>query len=89
MIHPWPVARPDNWLCIVNETENSKDLQDVRYPVNRGLPLGDPKWVAETAKVMGIESHLRKPGRPPKARAPEKPSRPLFLTVPVRGSDPN
>ena len=77
-LHPWPIPRPENWLSIVNNAEDRGELSEIRNAVSRGLPFGDPKWVAETATAMGIESRLRKPGRPPKHRAPET-SRDPFL----------
>lgn len=64
LTYQWPVSRPDDWLSIVNKAESVEDLQELRYAVSRELPLGDKKWVAETAKTLRIESRLRKPGRP-------------------------
>jgi putative transposase len=78
VIESWPVTRPDNWLNILNSSENAKDLEDVRTSVNRSIPLGEPTWVEETAKLIGAESHLRRPGRPGKRQAAKNPSRPLL-----------
>jgi hypothetical protein len=79
VLEPWPVARPDNWLDILNAVEDPADLESIRTAVIRGRPLGEPTWVATTAKIIGIDSHLRRPGRPMTRRTSENPSRPLFL----------
>ena len=62
----WPVTRPVDWLEIVNRPETEDELRALRRCINRGRPLGDPGWVATTAKRMGLESTLRSRGRPRK-----------------------
>jgi hypothetical protein len=36
--------------------------------VVRGAPFGEATWQQQTAVVLGLESALRKPGRPSKAK---------------------
>jgi hypothetical protein len=38
----------------------------LRCCVNRGRPFGDPNWVTDTAKRLGLESTIRPCGRPKK-----------------------
>jgi putative transposase len=38
----------------------------LRCCVNRGRPFGDPNWVTDTAKRLGLESTIRPRGRPKK-----------------------
>jgi putative transposase len=64
MIDAWPITCPSNWLAMVNTRENDDDLQHVRDAVSRSIPYGDPEWVGDTAKAMGVESRLRPRGRP-------------------------
>lgn len=78
LLEPWPIARPTDWLRLLNADEPAKDLEEIRTAVCRGIPLGDRNWVAQTAITLGVESRLRRPGRPKKNLALENPSRPLF-----------
>jgi hypothetical protein len=38
----------------------------LRRSVLRGAPYGDEHWQEQTAKALGLESALRRPGRPRK-----------------------
>jgi putative transposase len=60
----WPLARPADWLAIVNQPQSEAELQALRRCVNRGCPLGDDAWVATTAKTLQLEFSLRRRGRP-------------------------
>ncbi len=60
----WPVERPRNWTARVNVALRDEQLEGVRACVDRGRPLGDDKWVAETAERLGLRFTLRGPGRP-------------------------
>lgn len=79
VIEEWPVACPSDWLSQLNAPEEPQELENVRTALVRGIPFGDETWVSETAKIMGAQSHLRRPGRPRKAGLVENPSRPLFI----------
>lgn len=74
LLSPWPVARPGNWLELLHAPAKD-EVEGIRRAIKRSQPLGTVSWMAETATRLGIESSLRKRGRP---LAAEKPSRPLF-----------
>lgn len=63
---PGPVARPVPWLEFVNLPESEKDLKLLRASVNRGTPLGELAWQQEIGAKLGLESTLRRRGRPAK-----------------------
>ena len=78
----WPVPRPADWLRRVNGApEGPETLARLRLSVNRGAPYGEEGWVQRTAAILGVESALRPPGRPP-AQAPKSttPGRPDLPT---------
>lgn len=64
----WPEPRPADWLDIVHQPQSEAELAALRRSVNRGCPYGDPDWVATVAEQLGLESTLRRRGRPRKTR---------------------
>lgn len=68
ILSPWPLARPADWLEIVNCPQSEVELDALRRCVRRGCPFGNADWAARTAKQLGIESTLRARGRPKKER---------------------
>jgi putative transposase len=62
----WPVPRPTDWGQLVHQPQTEAELEALRLCVNRGRPYGDPNWVTETAKHLGLEWTLRPRGRPKK-----------------------
>jgi putative transposase len=60
----WPVARPRNWVRIVNAPQDEKELAALRVSGQRGRPYGDAAWMLKTARRLEIESSLRPVGRP-------------------------
>jgi hypothetical protein len=66
--HPLDVAfrRPTDWLQLVNQPQTEAEVAALRCCVNRGRPFGDPNWVTDTAKRLGLESTIRPRGRPKK-----------------------
>jgi hypothetical protein len=60
----WAEDRPRNWLGLVNEAMNKKDLQTLQACAQRGQPYGAADWVAATALRLGLGFTLRPPGRP-------------------------
>jgi putative transposase len=65
-LEPWPIARPENWVAMVNGDEDGNGLAQIRHAIARNSPLGEEVWSVQTAKLMGLESTLRRPGRPKK-----------------------
>ena len=63
-----PIARPANWLDLVNAAITPAELESLQRCVNRGTPYGSAPWIESTAKSHGIESTLRTRGRPKKPR---------------------
>jgi putative transposase len=64
MLSRWPLARPRNWLELVNEPQNELEEEAIRRCIRRGQPHGDSQWVHRTARELGLESTLRAPHRP-------------------------
>ena len=60
----WPLPRPVDWLEIVNQPQSEEELQALRRSVTRSCPFGDEAWVATTASRLGLDSTLRRRGRP-------------------------
>ena len=65
----WPVACGERWLDYVNQAETEAELKALRRSAWSGTPFGDTVWQQRTAKRLGLESTLRRPGRP-KSRTP-------------------
>ena len=66
MLSKWPLPRPRKWVAYVNEPASERELEALRRSCVRGSPYGSDEWVHETAKKLGLESTLRRPGRPKK-----------------------
>jgi putative transposase len=62
---PSPMALPADWVAVVNAAQSATELEALRRSVNRGTPYGDGAWVSRTARELGLEASLRRPGRPP------------------------
>ncbi|MDJ0793004.1 MAG: transposase [Woeseiaceae bacterium] len=61
-----PVAKPSNWERLVDTPMNDDELRALRHCNRRNAPFGDHNWVHETARDLGLESSLRRVGRPSK-----------------------
>jgi putative transposase len=66
LLADWPLPRPRNWKKLVNDPQTDADVEAIRRAVSRGRPYGEPDWVEQTAKRLGLESTLRAPHRPKK-----------------------
>lgn len=60
----WPLACGERWLDYVNQVETEAELKALRRSAWSGTPFGDTVWQQRTAKRLGLESTLRRPGRP-------------------------
>lgn len=61
MLDDGPLAKPDDWLAMVNEPLTRDELEAIRLCGRRGRPYGDEAWTIRTALDLGLESSIRKP----------------------------
>ncbi len=62
----WPVERPRDWVGFVNGEPAEGELDNLRCCVARGRPFGAADWTRRMTTTLGLESTLRRPGRPKK-----------------------
>jgi len=55
ILSTWPLPRPTDWLQLVNQPQTEAEVAALRCCLNRGRPFGDPSWVTDTAKRLGLE----------------------------------
>jgi putative transposase len=68
-----PVPLPSDWLDRVNAPQTAEELADLRACVNRQRPYGEEEWVKSATVALGLESSLRRRGRPRKSLPGEAP----------------
>lgn len=64
ILSDWPLARPTNWVKLVNQPMTDKEADAVRTCIARNRPYGDEAWRSEQAKRLGLLHTLRSEGRP-------------------------
>lgn len=67
----WPsrdvcLPRHSEWIDWVNTPQTTAEVDSVRRCSQRGSPYGDDQWTVDTATCLGLESTMRKAGRPRK-----------------------
>jgi putative transposase len=60
----WPVPMPEDWCDYVNRPETEAELESLHQSIKTGRPFGDIGWIEQIARRLGLESTLRKRGRP-------------------------
>jgi len=63
----WPLPEPSDWIEQVNMPQTEAELESVRRCVRRGSPYGDVAWAEQAAEQLGLQSTLRRRGRPHKS----------------------
>lgn len=58
------VKLPENWGEFVHKGLGQSELEHLRNCVAKGAPMGDDTWVERVASRLGLQSTLRKRGRP-------------------------
>jgi putative transposase len=65
---PWlsagPLPLPEHWTDYVNGAQTEAELAALRRSVFRGAPFGSDPWQTQTATALGLQSALRRQGRP-------------------------
>lgn len=62
----WPTACPKNWKTLVNRPFSVEELAALDNSAERDAPYGEVKWQRATAIRLGLESTMRRRGRPRK-----------------------
>ena len=66
LLSSWPLPRPRAWKGFVNKPQTDAEVEAIRRSLVRGQPYGSETWVKQTASQLGLESTLRRRGRPKK-----------------------
>ena len=60
----WPIDVPRGWDNRVDRSLPEAAVEQIQVSMRRGRPLGEPRWVTQTAARLGMQSTLRPRGRP-------------------------
>jgi putative transposase len=66
---PKGVKLPRNWRSLVNKPITDKEEEAIQRSIRRGTPYGEMEWAKQAAARLGLESTMRKRGRPKKLPA--------------------
>jgi putative transposase len=66
LLADWPLPQPSDWTQYVNQPQTDAELEAIHRCLHRGSPYGSAAWAEETAKQLGLQSTLRRRGRPRK-----------------------
>ncbi|MBI5314665.1 MAG: hypothetical protein HZB34_01685 [Nitrospirae bacterium] len=61
-----PIESPPEWVQWINQPLLDHELVTLPTRVNRQQPFGREDWQASIATTLGLESTMRKQGRPRK-----------------------
>jgi hypothetical protein len=67
-----PIDLPRDWCGYVDEPMTEKEIGGLRESVRRQSPYGDSVWQEKMCGELGLESALRRRGRPMKRVNEEK-----------------
>ncbi len=76
LLDPGPEELPQGWIELLNTPQFRSELAAVRESVKGGSPFGSEPWRKEAASKLGLESTLRKPGRPRSILKPDRATTP-------------
>jgi len=63
ILSPWPVARPRDYLEILNEPLLQVEEDAMEKAEQKGRPYGDETWTARTVANFGLQITIRNRGR--------------------------
>ena len=64
ILSDWPIARPTNWVRLVNEPMTDKEAEGIRTCIARNRPYGNEAWQIQQAKRLDLLHTMRGEGRP-------------------------
>jgi putative transposase len=59
-----PIELPSDYLSTINVILNKDIKEKINHSIKRGTPFGPDNWVDDIVKKYGMESTIRKRGRP-------------------------
>jgi len=68
LLSAWPMSRRPGWVDHVNAPQSEAELTALRRSVKRGCPFGHEAWCDRMVRRLGLESTLRRQGRPKKQK---------------------
>jgi putative transposase len=68
LLADWPVPMPSDWMTRVNAVISEREAARVQRSIERGVPLGEAKWVRRAIVRLGLAHTERPEGRPRKQR---------------------
>lgn len=66
LLDSWPVLIPKDYRDYVNRPEQEKRLELIRESIIKNRPFGENNWINEIVSKFGLETTLKKRGRPKK-----------------------
>jgi len=64
-LEPWPIARPEHWIDLVNAAQNHTEMGQLRKCADSNLPFGAAAWQHAMATLFKTAPSLRPPGPRP------------------------
>ena len=64
ILSEWPIARPGDWIRLVNKPMTDKEAEGIRTCITRNRPFGSEAWQDRQAEQLGLLHTLRDEGRP-------------------------
>ena len=66
MLSPWPVPEPSDYRKWLKQWQGRKEIEKIRYAIQRSRPYGSEKWVTKAVGQFGLKNTMRNRGRPRK-----------------------
>lgn len=67
-LEAWPIVQPDHWIDLVNDTQNHREIGQLRRCGRSNLPFGADAWGRAMATLFGTAPSLRLPGPRPQPK---------------------
>ena len=64
ILSEWPIARPGDWIRLVNKPMTDKEAEGIRTCITRNRPFGSEAWQDRQGEQLGLLHTLRDEGRP-------------------------
>lgn len=67
LLSKWPTGIPEDYIDWVNLLPGNEELETIRVSMKKGNPFGSEGWAQKVISGFGLESTVRKRGRPGKS----------------------